>query len=148
IAHAAVTAGTLGAFVTVDGVLHALSNYHVLVGSPSAEVGDPVLQPGPADGGQDPRDRVGTLAGLVGLERGKVSTVDAAVALLEEQGVDLLYPEVGTITTTAVAAGDEEVCKVGRTTGFTRGRITAIELDDVVVGYGDELGELRFDDQI
>lgn len=148
IAHRDVTAGTLGAFVHVDGVLHALSNYHVLVGSPSASVGDPVLQPGPADGGTDPRDRVGTLAGFVPLRRGAVATVDAATALLEDSSVDLDYPEVGPITTTAEALGDEQVLKVGRTTGLTRGRITAIELDDVVVGYGDELGELRFDDQI
>lgn len=148
IAHRDVTAGTLGAFVHVDGVLHALSNYHVLVGSPSASVGDPVLQPGPADGGTDPRDRVGTLAGFVPLRRGAVATVDAATALLEDPTVDLDYPEVGAITTTAEALGDEQVLKVGRTTGLTRGRITAIELDDVVVGYGDELGELRFDDQI
>ncbi|WP_277207504.1 hypothetical protein [Isoptericola croceus] len=28
------------------------------------------------------------------------------------------------------------------------GRVTAIELDDVVVGYGEELGALSFDDQI
>ncbi|MEP7762729.1 hypothetical protein [Sanguibacter sp. 25GB23B1] len=148
IAHRDVTAGTLGAFVRVDGALHALSNYHVLVGSPSASVGDPVLQPGPADGGTDPRDRVGTLAGFVALRRGAVAMVDAATALLEDPSVDLDYPEVSAITTTAEAVGDEQVLKVGRTTGLTRGRITAIELDDVVVGYGDELGELRFDDQI
>lgn len=148
IAHRDVTAGTLGAFVHVDGALHVLSNYHVLVGSPSASVGDPVLQPGPADGGQDPQDRVGALAGFVALRRGAVARVDAAVALLEDPSVELDYPEVGPITTTAEALGDEEVLKVGRTTGLTRGRVTAIELDDVVVGYGEELGELRFDDQI
>lgn len=44
--------------------------------------------------------------------------------------------------------GAEEVEKSGRTTGVTRGRITAIELDDVVVGYGGDLGELSLDDQI
>jgi hypothetical protein len=30
----------------------------------------------------------------------------------------------------------------------THGKVTAIELDDVVVGYDDELGELTFDNQI
>ena len=148
IAHRDVTAGTLGAFVHVDGVLHALSNYHVLVGSPSAAVGDTVLQPGPADGGTDPEDRVGSLAAYVPLRRGAIAVVDAAVALLDDPAVDLDYPEAGAITTTAEATGDEQVLKVGRTTGLTRGRITAIELDDVIVGYGEELGELRFDDQI
>lgn len=147
IAHVDVTAGTLGAFVTVDGAVHALSNYHVLAGSPRARAGDVVLQPGPADGGTAPADRVGTLAATVPLAPGRVATVDAAVALLDDPGVDPTYP-VGLVTTTAVAVGGEEVAKIGRTTAVTRGRVSAIELDEVVVGYGEELGELRFDDQI
>src|SRR5699024_5496378 len=47
LAHHAVTAGTLGGFVRLsDGApeVHALSNYHVLVGSPSTRVGEAVLQ--------------------------------------------------------------------------------------------------------
>ncbi|WP_454050677.1 hypothetical protein [Cellulomonas sp. Marseille-Q8402] len=147
IAHVDVSAGTLGAFVTVDGVVHALSNYHVLAGSPRAQVGDVVLQPGPADGGTAPADRVGTLAATAPLSPGQVATVDCAVALLDDPVVDATYP-VGAITTTAVAVGGERVAKVGRTTAVTQGRVTAIELDEVVVGYGEELGELRFDDQI
>ncbi|WP_258725493.1 S1 family peptidase [Cellulomonas sp. NS3] len=147
IAHVDVSAGTLGAFVQVDGVLHALSNYHVLAGSPAAQVGDVIVQPGPADGGRAPRDRVGTLAATVPLTPGRTATVDAAVALLDEQDVDLDYP-VGRVTRTAVALGGEDVVKIGRTTAVTTGRVTAIELDDIVVGYGEELGDLRFDDQI
>lgn len=147
IAHTQVTAGTLGAFVRVDGALHVLSNYHVLVGSPSAAVGDAILQPGPADGGRDPADRVGTLAAWVPLEPDGRAVADAAVALLDDAQVDPTYP-VGAVTTTAEVLGAEEVEKVGRTTGVTRGRVTAIELDDVVVGYGPELGEIAFDGQI
>ncbi|QJW38105.1 hypothetical protein [Cellulosimicrobium protaetiae] len=156
IAHVDVTAGTLGAFVRVAeppvagadaASVYALSNWHVLAGSPSARAGDVVVQPGPADGGSAPDDRVGTLAALVPLEAGVTQTVDAAVALLDEPAVDPEYP-VGRITETAVALGGEAVGKSGRTTGVTGGRVTAIELDDVVVGYGDGLGALRFDDQI
>jgi hypothetical protein len=147
IAHVDVSAGTLGAFVELGGDVHALSNYHVLVGSPSAAVGDAVLQPGPADGGRDPRDRVGTLAKCAPLAAGRTATVDCAVAHLADVEVELDYP-VGLVTRTAAAEGDERVEKIGRTTGVTQGRVTAIELDDVVVGYGDELGELSFDDQI
>jgi hypothetical protein len=147
IAHVTVTAGTLGAFVTVDGRTHALSNYHVLVGSPSSSVGDPVLQPGPADGGRMPQDKVGELAAFGTLERGGRFVVDCAVALLDDQDVDPTYP-IGAVTRTAAAEGAEEVEKTGRTTGTTRGHVTAIELDDVVVGYGAELGELTFDNQI
>jgi len=147
IAHVDVTAGTLGAFVHKDGVVHALSNYHVLAGSPSAKVGDAILQPGPADGGRASKDKVGTLAAWEELRPGRDATVDCAIALLDEQEVDLDYP-VGRITTTAVALGGEEVAKIGRTTSVTRGRVTAIELDNVVVGYGEELGEISFDNQI
>ena len=147
IGHVDVTAGTLGAFVRVDGVLHALSNYHVLVGEPSAAVGDAVVQPGRADGGRDPEDRVGTLASLVPLAPGEPAPADAALALLQDDAVDLGYPS-GRVTATAGVVGAEVVEKIGRTTGVTRGRVTAIEMDDVVVGYGDALGELRFDDQI
>ena len=39
-----------------------------------------------------------------------------------------------------------EVAKLGRTTGLTRGRVTAFELDNVVVGF--DIGNLRFDNQI
>lgn len=147
IAHVDVTAGTLGGFVTVDGCLHALSNHHVLVGSPDARAGDPVLQPGPADGGRDPQDRVGALAGLVPLDASTTALVDAAVAALDDETVDLTYPS-GPVTGTARVLGAETVEKIGRTTGVTRGRVTAFELDDVVVGYGPEIGEVSFDDQI
>jgi hypothetical protein len=41
---------------------------------------------------------------------------------------------------------DEEVEKVGRTTGHTRGRISAVEVDAVAVQYAEEVH--RFDDQI
>lgn len=147
IAHVRVTAGTLGAFVQVDDRLHALSNFHVLAGSPAARLGDVVVQPGPADGGSAGRDRVGTLAATAPLRSGRPATVDAALALLDDAQVDPTYP-VGPVRTTAAATGTERVAKIGRTTGVTTGRITAIELDDVVVGYGDELGELAFDNQI
>ncbi|MCC2321516.1 S1 family peptidase [Cellulomonas xiejunii] len=147
IAHVDVTAGTLGAFVLAGGAVHALSNHHVLVGSPSGRRGDDILQPGPADGGRTPGDRVGTLAAFVPLESGRTARVDAALALLDDQDVDATYP-VGRVTTTARARGGELVGKIGRTTSVTTGRVTAIELDDVVVGYGEELGNLRFDDQV
>ncbi|GAA1719944.1 hypothetical protein GCM10009809_14630 [Isoptericola hypogeus] len=151
IAHVDVTAGTLGAFAVraaEPDARYVLSNFHVLAGSPSAQVGDVVVQPGPADGGRAPEDRVGTLAQVAPLAPGEPATVDAALALLDEGvGIDPTYP-VGAVTTTAEAAGGESVAKIGRTTALTAGTVTAIELDDVVVGYGEELGVLSFDGQI
>ncbi|MCP2265052.1 S1 family peptidase [Promicromonospora thailandica] len=151
IGHVGVTAGTLGAFVTRpggddDGALYALSNYHVLAGSPDARPGDIVLQPGPADGGLAPGDRIGELAQVVDLDPLEPAVTDAAIARLDRVPVDFEYP-VGRVVKTARALGGEIVGKVGRTTAVTRGRVTAIELDDVIVGYED-LGALGFDDQI
>jgi len=152
VAHPAVTAGTLGGFVTrqgTDGLL-VLSNNHVLAASDAASVGDPVLQPGPADGGTD-ADRVATLTAF---ERfvPTGNLVDAAVAALD-RGVaadPTGYPG-GALLGRVVAADevdpDEQVEKVGRTTGHTRGRVTAVEVDGVGVQY-DEGVVHTFDDQI
>lgn len=51
IGHPAGSAGTLGAFVLKEGQLYLLGNNHVLARLNQAEAGDPILQPGPADGG-------------------------------------------------------------------------------------------------
>lgn len=65
IGHAAITAGTLGCLVRKDDRLHILSNNHVLANSNDAEPGDPIIQPGAADGGSDPSDRIAELADFV-----------------------------------------------------------------------------------
>ena len=153
IAQQDVTAGTLGGFVTVTGSdgLFALSNNHVLADSDQAALDDPVLQPGPADGGSA-GDRVGRLARAVPLDAGGGNTVDAALALLEDvtgpddlERVDPTYP-VGRLLGWADPDDEVAVEKVGRTTGHTRGRISAIELDDVAVEY--PVGIVSFDGQI
>lgn len=63
IGHYAITAGTLGAFVKdkTSGATLILSNNHVLANSNSASIGDSILQPGPADGGGNPQDRIAAL---------------------------------------------------------------------------------------
>nr|WP_221203967.1 S1 family peptidase [Modestobacter versicolor] len=151
VSHPDVTAGTLGGFVRrpgSDGLL-VLSNNHVLANSDAAVEGDLALQPGVADGGT-PTDRVGTLSGFVRFtDSGNL--VDAAVAALDP-GIEAdptAYP--GGALAAAVAAADdvdpdELVEKVGRTTGHTRGRITAVEVDGVGVQYDD--GVHTFDDQV
>lgn len=63
IGHYKITAGTLGTIVTDrrTGEKLILSNNHVLANSNDALIGDPILQPGPADGGQNPGDMVARL---------------------------------------------------------------------------------------
>lgn len=69
IGHYQITSGTLGAVVTdrITGEKLILSNNHVLANSNAAQVGDPVLQPGPSDGGQNPGDVVARLERFVRL---------------------------------------------------------------------------------
>ena len=61
IGHVDITAGTLGCLVTKDNEIFILSNNHVLANSNSASPGDPILQPGPFDGGNEDTDQIGVL---------------------------------------------------------------------------------------
>jgi hypothetical protein len=150
VAHPTVSAGTLGGFVRVAGGLAMLSNNHVLAASDAASIGDPVLQPGPADGG-GADDRVATLAAFQRLVAQGANLVDAAVATLDA-GVEAEPGDLpGGALTGPVMLGpeidpDEAVEKIGRTTGHTRGRITAVEVDGVAVQYDDAV--FTFDDQV
>ncbi|HEX5996133.1 MAG TPA: hypothetical protein VFY84_13415 [Jiangellales bacterium] len=148
VAHAAVTAGTIGGFVVtdLDQRPQLLSNNHVLADSDRAEPGSLVVQPGPADGGTAPGDRIGVLDRVAPLLRDRPNVVDAATVLLDDQvDVDLAYP-AGSLAGVADAELGRQVEKAGRTTGLTRGEVTAIELDSLTVRY--PIGLVRFDDQI
>jgi hypothetical protein len=152
ISHPDVTAGTLGGFVRRPGSagLLVLSNNHVLAAGGAATVGDPALQPGVADGGTA-ADRIGTLSAFVRLDADPGNLVDAAVAALDA-GVEADptdYPGgalLGTVAAPEDLDPDEQVEKLGRTSGHTRGRITAVEVDGVGVQYDD--GVHTFDDQV
>mgnify|MGYP000412656613 CR=1 FL=1 len=150
VAHPDVSAGTLGGFVRTDGRLAMLSNNHVLAASDAAAIGAAVLQPGPADGGTA-RDRVGRLTAFQDLSPGGANLVDAAVAVLDpgvaaDPGDLPGGPLSGPVPGSLDIDPDELVEKVGRTTGHTRGRITAMEVDGVAVQYDE--GVYTFDDQI
>lgn len=68
IAHAKVTAGTLGILAhRRSGEAVILSNNHVLANSNDARPGDAILQPGPYDGGR-PQDAVASLAEFVPIQ--------------------------------------------------------------------------------
>jgi len=61
IGHYHITAGTFGALVYGASGAFILSNNHVLADENRGKLGDPILQPGPYDGGQTSTDRIGTL---------------------------------------------------------------------------------------
>lgn len=148
VGHPDVTAGTLGGFVTVDGVLHLLSNSHVTANSGQAAVGDDTLQPGVADGGDPAADVVGTLAAFAPLVTDQPNLADAAISAVADdvEHDPTGYPGGALGEMTADPPADSRVEKVGRTTGHTTGRVTAFEVDGITVQY--DVGLLSFDDQI
>ena len=65
IGHPEVTAGTLGCLVKRGDEVLILSNNHVLANSNDAQRGDNILQPGIADGGRNPDDKIAELDDFV-----------------------------------------------------------------------------------
>ena len=152
VGHFRITAGTLGCFVKTRsaGAPRILSNNHVLADENRGMKGDAVIQPGKYDGGKKAKDSIGALDNSVKLKGNGVNFVDAAIASIK-QSVQFDsrtlrgLRELKGIGPDFLDAGDE-VSKVGRTTEVTHGRVTAFELDNVVVAY--DVGNLRFDNQI
>lgn len=129
---------------------YILSNNHVLANSNAASLGDPILQPGPYDGGTNPADRIASLSRFIPINfaSGASNLVDAAVAKVEFHDLDREIFWSGTVRgwrRKANVTVGTVVKKTGRTTNFTTGRITAINAT-VNVGYGS--GVARFVDQI
>lgn len=68
IGHPNITAGTLGCIVRKNDERFILSNNHVLANSNAAQNGDPILQPGPVDGGIMPADQIAVLSDFVPIQ--------------------------------------------------------------------------------
>ena len=167
VGHINITAGTIGTCVYdrlgtprnpsgIPSRYYILSNNHVLADSNNARRGDPILQPGPVDGGVDPSDRIATLDRFVriafdpptprSLHR---NLVDAAVATGEfhdlKREIHWVGHPRGWLPRTRVNVG-MALQKTGRTTSYTTGRVTAVGAT-VDVNYGG--GRIaRFRDQI
>jgi hypothetical protein len=172
VGHVKITAGTIATCVydflpgaTVNppasgiGIptkFYLLSNNHVLANSNNAMIGDPILQPGPFDGGTDPADRIARLSRFVPItfeppvpRASHRNLVDAAVAEGEfhdlEREVYWHGVPRGWYQRARLKVGDR-VKKTGRTTNFTRGRVIATNAT-IDVNYGG--GQIaRFLDQI
>ena len=165
IGHAQVTAGTFGCLVQRGDERFILSNNHILANVNAGRPGDPILQPGPADGGTE-ADQIAELADYVSLAfgsepapagcsawlarlwrgEGRPSTgtpienlVDVALArplTPEMVSADILH--IGVPTGIARATLGTPVQKTGRTTGHTTGQIVQIDVT-AQVAYGDQV---------
>src|SRR3972149_105041 len=142
VGHYKITAGTLGVVVKdrSTGTRLILSNNHVLANSNDAAPGDPILQPGPYDGGSQPNDVIAHLERFCPIEfttqPGICNLVAAAIAKPVNDGdVKDEILEIGVVQGTVAATLGMAVRKSGRTTGFTTGQITLINAT-VDVSYG------------
>lgn len=164
VSHRNVTAGTIGACVydlLPDGVgrpgkYYILSNNHVLANTNAASIGAAILQPGRADGGMIPRDRIGRLSRSIPIQfapgvalEAQNNLVDAAVATVPFHllggGIRWAGEVRGWRQKSAVTVGTL-VKKVGRTTNLTTGRITVVNATVDVNYRGGKVA--RFKDQI
>jgi hypothetical protein len=149
VGHTTSSAGTLGLIarhVKTNRTVF-VSNSHVLAHSGTAAIGDAITQPGKTDGGTTP---VGALLDFAPLKTSGSNLVDAAIAV-PDPAIALQpgqIPGIGafTIAPAGILLPNMSVSKLGRTTGFTRGVVTAVEFDHCVVES--EIGNLTYDDQI
>jgi hypothetical protein len=172
VGHTKITAGTIGTCVYdilpgggispprhgigIPSKYYILSNNHILANSNNALPGDPILQPGPHDGGVDPTDRIARLSRFVPITFEPPvprifhrNIVDAAVAEGQFHDLDRSIYWIGHVRGWRLKGNvtvGTRVQKTGRTTNYTIGRITVINAT-VDVGYGG--GKVaRFRDQI
>jgi hypothetical protein len=109
-----------------------LSNNHVLANSNSAAFGDAIIQPGRADGGVSPRDRIAILERFVTINfSGGANFVDCATgwAWPDQVRRELVYMRGGAPqffrfgSCIAACQLNMAVGKTGRTTQLTSGRV-------------------------
>ena len=146
IGHYNITAGTLGCLVKDKKTAKPfiLSNNHVLANSNQAKKGDPILQPGPYDGGKKPKDIIGYLEDWLEIKFGKeANSIDAALA--RPKSPSFVKPEIiliGAPRGITKAKLGMPIQKSGRTTGYTTGKIRDISAT-VKVNYDDEVALFR-----
>lgn len=161
VGHFQITAGTIGGWARGRSSdrqrrLLMVSNNHVLANSNSARFGDSILQPGPADGGVNPADRIAILERFVTINfsAGATNFVDCATGWCWPDRVrrDHVYHR-GSPTAKFFKIGNTViepfvnmvVGKTGRTTDLTQGTIRATGVS-VNVSYG-SAGVAHFRDQ-
>jgi hypothetical protein len=151
IGHRDISAGTLGCLVqgldAAEPEPYILSNNHVLANENAAVRDDPILEPGPLDGG-DPADPIARLKDFEPLHFGGLpNRFDAAIArVLDLADVDPRIIELGSVVSPVMAPSlYQSVRKHGRTTLHTLGAILDVSAD-VRVRYGTRFA--FFEDQL
>lgn len=151
VGHQDVSAGTLGAIVHKGRKRFILSNSHVLANSGLGAIGDAILYPGVADGGQAPGNVVATLSGFAPLHPGDsfTNTVDAALAEVNPSRLAEIDEEIWGAALprkTAAPVREMPVKKRGRTTGDSQSVVRDVDFR-VLVRY-EGVGVVGFTGQV
>ena len=129
-----------------------LSNNHVFAGNNKLPIGSKIIQPAHADGGRSETHLVGNLSEFIPLKfkssvHSPVNYVDAAIAKVTK--VDLISNKIGKIGKLKgvdTAKLNEDVRKVGRTTGLTEGKVHTI--NTTITVHPSDSQELLYKNQI
>jgi hypothetical protein len=153
--------GTLGVCGTVnDGNTYVLSCNHVIAGANTFPIGTNIIQPGLGDGGTAPADDIAALSNFVPIDFGTttINTPFGTFTILNPNRVDAALARMANAYNTGnreihwigyprpldsgtwsfffkLALIGRRVCKMGRTTEFTLGRITSPFFDTTVGPY-------------
>ena len=141
--------GTLGCFLRriTAGTeqIFALSNNHVLADTNRLPIGTPIVQPGPEVEPTQPGNVFAALSALIPIQfpasrlQPVANRFDAAIAVVAKTnlirkgkmfGINNYNPQLGT------PLPGMRVIKSGRTTGVTKGVVTAVGVNGVQVNYG------------
>ena len=160
VGHFRITAGTIGGWSRGRGNrsrrLLMVSNNHVLADSNGGRFGDSIIQPGSADGGVNPADRIAILERFVTIDfsAGATNFLDCATGwcwpnlvrrdhVYHRGGATARFFKIG--NTVIEPSVNMVVGKTGRTTDLTQGTIRATGVS-INVNYG-SAGVAHFRDQ-
>ncbi len=144
--------------IGIPSKFYILSNNHVLANVNAGAPGDPILQPGPFDGGVNPADKIAVLSRFVPIQlfppvplASQNNFVDCAIAEGEFHDLDREIYWGGYVRgwrrrAQVLQMVGQTIKKTGRTTNFTTGRITAVNATVDVNYGGGRVGRLK--DQI
>jgi len=139
--------GTIGWWlVDEDGYLYLLSNNHVWAKENLGVRGDKIVQPGVLDGGDPEKDVIAELYDFIPIDFSGATENYVDVAIATPIDMSQLYVsimEIGGVAGKRDANLNEDVCKVGRSTGKTCGTVTDTSAT-VIVDY--DTGSARFTD--
>lgn len=123
------SSGSMGCLVTDNHDTFLLSCNHILAYINTIPLGTFVLQPSTLNGGKSPDDAIAFLAEYIpiNLEYSAINIADCAVAkVMNKANVSSKIALVGTPKGVISPKCNMKVRKVGETTGFTTGKINAI----------------------